>query len=164
LGSQDFLEGMARKFGDEIRAVYNTKRAYIESHRSGRGIKVGNRMILTRDYANYSISPHTDAPPKFITALFYLAKDESMLNFGTSVYAPKDSKFKQWGADRFQDAHLPYEDFRPEGPEQLDTIDRSQLTIFFERDPFVELYEDSMGNNQARADSFYKRCRFFALA
>jgi hypothetical protein len=111
LGSQDFLVGMAHKFGDEIPAVYSTKRAHIESHRSDRGVKVGKRMILTRDYANYSISPHTDAPPKFITALFYLAKDESMLNFGTSIYAPKDSKFKQWGADRFQDAHLPYEDF-----------------------------------------------------
>jgi hypothetical protein len=51
-----------------------------------------------------------------------------------------------------------------EGPEQPDTIDRSQLTIFFERDPLVELYEDSMRSTQAPADSFYKRCRFFALA
>jgi O-methyltransferase len=52
----------------------------------------------------------------------------------------------------------------PAGPEQLDTIDRSQLTIFFERDPLVELYENSMNSTQAPADSFFKRCRFFALA
>jgi hypothetical protein len=50
----------------------------------------------------------------------------------------------------------------PAGPEQLDTIDRSQLTIFFERDPLVELYEHSMSSTQAPADSFFKRCRFFA--
>jgi hypothetical protein len=111
LASQEFLEGMAHKFGDEISAVYKTRPNYIEPHRSGKGVKIGSRMILTRDYASYSISPHTDAPPKFITALFYLAKDESMLNFGTSIYAPKDKNFKQWGADRFQDAHLPYENF-----------------------------------------------------
>jgi hypothetical protein len=111
LGSQEFLEGMAKKFGNEIASVYKTRPNYIEPHLSEKGVKIGNRMILTRDYANYSISPHTDAPPKFITALFYLAKDESMLNFGTSIYAPKDKTFKQWGADRFQDAHLPYQDF-----------------------------------------------------
>jgi hypothetical protein len=109
--SQALLEGMARKFGEHISSVYCDRRDYIEPRRSRKEVPIGNRLLLTRDYANYSISPHTDAPPKFITALIYLAKDESMTNFGTSVYVPKDATFRQWGADRFEDAHLPYERF-----------------------------------------------------
>ena len=68
---------MAHKFGDAVSEVYKAKRDYIEPHRAGKEVRVGNRILLTRDYANYSISPHTDAPPKFITALIYLAKDNA---------------------------------------------------------------------------------------
>ncbi|GLI94555.1 hypothetical protein LMG27198_35470 [Methylocystis echinoides] len=50
------------------------------------------------------------------------------------------------------------------GVEQLDLIDRSQLSIFFEKDPLVALYEVAMDRTQAPADSFFKRCRFFSLA
>lgn len=175
LSSDDFLFAMASKFGEHIPKVYSGRREFVEPHRSGKNVSIGNRLILTRDYANYAISPHTDAPPKFITGLLYLARDNSMTNFGTSIYAPKDGKFKQWGANRFQDAHLPYEDFtlletmsyRPNSAifflktdNSFHGVERSEEYANSGRDmlmwvPEVGVNERSWGNNQLPSSFFY---------
>ncbi len=49
------------------------------------------------------------------------------------------------------------------GAEQLDLIDRSQLTIFLEKDPILSMYENSLNATGSVADSFFKRCRLFSL-
>jgi len=49
---------------------------------------------LFRDFSNYSISPHTDTPKKLVSLLFYMPKDESMEELGTSIYVPKDPSFR----------------------------------------------------------------------
>jgi precorrin-6B methylase 2 len=53
--------------------------------------------LLVNDRTHYAIGPHTDAPHRLVTFLFYLPRDESMRELGTSVYRPKDSSFTCWG-------------------------------------------------------------------
>jgi len=43
-----------------------------------------------RDSEGYSIGPHTDAPFKVVSLLFYLPKDFLDFGFGTGVYVPND--------------------------------------------------------------------------
>lgn len=52
-----------------------------------------DETLLIRDLTGYKIGPHTDSPAKVISALFYLAKDESQLDAGTSLYVPKKQGF-----------------------------------------------------------------------
>ena len=55
-----------------------------------------------RDTADYSIKVHTDIKRKAITLLFYLPHDLSTLNYGTSVYVPKEKGFTSDGGKRFE--------------------------------------------------------------
>jgi hypothetical protein len=60
---------------------------------------------FVRDTADYSIKVHTDIKKKAITLLFYLPHDLSTLNYGTSVYVPKDQgsvPFESDGTRRFE--------------------------------------------------------------
>lgn len=50
-------------------------------------------LRLVRDCENYSIGPHTDAPWKVLSYLFYLPPDTSLRPYGTSIFTPKDSSF-----------------------------------------------------------------------
>lgn len=62
--------------------------------------------LLVNDQTNYAIGPHTDAPHRLVTFLFYLPKDDSMRELGTSVYRAKDPNFVCWGGP-----HHPPEQF-----------------------------------------------------
>jgi hypothetical protein len=57
---------------------------------------------FVRDTADYSIKVHTDIKKKAITLLFYLPGDLSTLNYGTSVYVPKEQGFTSDGTKRFE--------------------------------------------------------------
>lgn len=62
--------------------------------------------LLVNDQTHYAIGPHTDAPHRLVTFLFYLPKDSSMRELGTSIYRAKDPSFTCWGGphhsfDRF---------------------------------------------------------------
>lgn len=50
------------------------------------------RLIL--DSENYAIGPHTDAPWKVLSLLFYLPEDYALEKLGTSIYIPKDRNFR----------------------------------------------------------------------
>lgn len=76
--------------------------------------------LLTRDRTGYSIGPHTDAPHKLLTLLFYLPKDTSLKHLGTSVYAPKDPNVRCNGG-----AHYPFSDFK-----KIITMDFVPNTLF----------------------------------
>ncbi len=54
---------------------------------------------LVRDFSNYAIAPHTDAPRKLVSLLFYLPADESMKALGTSLFAPNDPAFRCEGRE-----------------------------------------------------------------
>ena len=51
---------------------------------------IRSEFLLMRDKENYVLTPHTDAPSKLISALFYLPPDDSGLMLGTSLYEIKD--------------------------------------------------------------------------
>ncbi|HEX7765418.1 MAG TPA: hypothetical protein VF443_01810 [Nitrospira sp.] len=53
--------------------------------------KMDLRLIL--DSQNYAIGPHTDAPWKLLSLLFYMPKNYELEALGTSMYIPKDRSF-----------------------------------------------------------------------
>lgn len=59
-----------------------------------------------RDEEGYSIGPHTDAPRKVMSLLFYLPRNYLDYDLGTSVYVPKDGKKTCEGGP-----HHSFEDF-----------------------------------------------------
>jgi hypothetical protein len=81
--------------------------AYLE--RFGRDVKVEYEIDvrLVRDFTNYAIGPHTDAPQKLASLLFYLPADDGLSQLGTSLYIPKDRAFRCAGGP-----HHPFEPFR----------------------------------------------------
>jgi FkbM family methyltransferase len=75
-------------------------------------LNVTGDALLVNDCTNYAIGPHTDNAHRLVTFLFYLAKDRSMEDLGTSVYEPKDPNFTCWGGP-----HYDYAPFR-----KVDTV------------------------------------------
>lgn len=76
-------------------------------------LNVKGDALLVNDCTNYAIGPHTDSAQRLVTFLFYLPKDASMRELGTSVYAPKDPAFTCWGG-----RHYDYEQFN-----KVDTVE-----------------------------------------
>ena len=44
------------------------------------------RIMLIKDFTKYSLEAHTDSVNKFITFLFYLPSDDSLIKIGTTLY------------------------------------------------------------------------------
>ena len=82
-----FQEGLARRYGS-------------------RPLDVKTRLEINIDQENYAISPHTDAPQKICTMLFYLPSDDSRSDLGTSIYVPRDRTFRSEQAQQY-----PFENF-----------------------------------------------------
>ena len=70
------------------------------------GVTGEEEALLIRDFSGYAIGPHTDSQKKIMSALFYLPKDDSMKEFGTSIYTPKQEGFTCSGV-----RHYPFADF-----------------------------------------------------
>ncbi len=54
--------------------------------------KFRSEVRFIRDSEGYKIGPHTDAPHKVISLLFYLPMDFSLSDLGTGIYVPSDGK------------------------------------------------------------------------
>jgi hypothetical protein len=54
-----------------------------------------------RDLSKYSIGPHTDAPHRLLSMLFYCPDDEQRKHLGTSIYVPRDADFKCKGGPHY---------------------------------------------------------------
>ncbi len=63
-----------------------------------------DEAMLVRDTTNYKLGPHSDAPRKVITLLFYLPKDLSQSHLGTSIYLSKDRNFRCPGGPHYKHA------------------------------------------------------------
>jgi hypothetical protein len=63
--------------------------------------------LAVRDLTNYSIGPHTDAPHRLITMLFYCPDDDSRPHLGTSIFWPLDPAFRCKGGP-----HYPFNRFK----------------------------------------------------
>jgi hypothetical protein len=53
----------------------------------------GADSLLVRDLSNFNMGPHTDAPHRLLSMLFYCPADESLKHLGTSIYVPRDPDF-----------------------------------------------------------------------
>ena len=76
-------------------------------------LKARGDALLVNDQTHYAIGPHTDMPHRLVSFLFYLPQDDSLREFGTSIYRPRDPDFVCWGG--------PHHDFS--GFERVRTID-----------------------------------------
>lgn len=86
--------------------VLNVFREQVEAEFGGTNQKFSRDVRLIRDQQQYKIGPHTDAPWKVVSLLFYLPPDDSMRNFGTAIYKPVDPHFRCIGGP-----HHKFEDF-----------------------------------------------------
>ena len=66
-----------------------------------------DEALLVQDYTTYALGPHTDAPAKVLSFLFYLPADGSQPHLGTSLYVPREPGFQCAGGP-----HYPFESFR----------------------------------------------------
>lgn len=100
LGERRFLDAVLSVFAPQL--VERKERTCAP----GEKFQVSFDIRLIRDESGYKIGPHTDAPWKMVSLLFYLPKDDSMSHAGTSIFVPKDHEFKCKGGP-----HYPFEGF-----------------------------------------------------
>jgi FkbM family methyltransferase len=86
-----FLNLFVMKFFDSLEPRFKNILA------NEKNIAARGDALLVNDKTNYAIGPHTDAPHRLVTFLFYLPEDDSMKDLGTSVFKPKDPSFVCWG-------------------------------------------------------------------
>ncbi len=68
--------------------------------------EIFDEAMLVCDRTRYALGPHTDSPKKLASLLFYLPADRGQLEYGTSVYVPRDPQFTCPG-----NAHHDFADF-----------------------------------------------------
>lgn len=95
-------------FVDKFQPALEPRIAHIQAAEGQ--LKVRGDALLVNDQTNYAIGPHTDAPHRLVTFLFYMPPDESMRDLGTSLYVPKEAGFTCWGGP-----HYPHERFNHVG-------------------------------------------------
>ncbi len=102
LHSQEMLEKMTAKFAAHLPSTYPHRKDSLKKESDGNGgVKVTPRSLLVRDYASMAMAPHTDSGIKFVVGAFYFPKDDSLAEFGTSIYKPKSGTFEDWKSARF---------------------------------------------------------------
>jgi hypothetical protein len=82
-------------------------------------VKLTSEVLVVRDRTNYSIGPHTDAPHRFLSMLFYLPPDSSREHLGTSLYMPLDRSFTCEGGPHYEFDKFVKVDTMPYRPNSL---------------------------------------------
>jgi hypothetical protein len=80
-----FLYALLDKFDDYVRERFGPRVA---------DCSFSSESLVVRDYTNYKIGPHTDAPHRLLSLLFYCPDDSSLKHLGTSIYVPRDPAFR----------------------------------------------------------------------
>jgi FkbM family methyltransferase len=120
LYSREFMDAIIAKFPDQLAG----RLADIE-RRHGK-VRIRGDALIVSDKTDYAIGPHTDAPHRLVSFLFYLPKDERWAEHGTSLYRPLDPNFHCAGG--------PHHKF--EGFERVKTVGfvPNRLVIFAKSD------------------------------
>jgi hypothetical protein len=92
--------------GNFARALLTRFEAAVSYRFAGKHQALTSELLLVEDITDYKLGPHTDAPRKVITVLFYLPADDSQRHLGTSIYVPKDAAFRCPGGP-----HHPHDQF-----------------------------------------------------
>jgi hypothetical protein len=95
---RDLMELLIAKFDAPIQRRF--------AHVNG-NVEVEPEAYLVRDRTGYAIGPHTDAPHRLVSALFYIPADDRWRAHGTSLYVPKDRRFTCEGGPHY--APAPFE-------------------------------------------------------
>lgn len=69
-------------------------------------VRFSPEVLVVRDHTNYKIGPHTDAPHRLMSLLFYCPDDDRYRHLGTSIYTPNDPEFRCAGGP-----HHPHSQF-----------------------------------------------------
>lgn len=95
LYSEEFISCFIQKF-------HHTLQPRIDRIIEAEGqLQLKGDALLVEDHTQYAIGPHTDAPHRLITFLFYMPESNRQKNLGTSVYTPKDPSFTCWGGPHY---------------------------------------------------------------
>jgi hypothetical protein len=91
-----------------LNALVDKFRPYVEQRfsRPVAQCKFDCEALIVRDRTNYAIGPHTDAPHRLLSLLFYCPDDDRRRHLGTSLYQPRDAAFRCAGGP-----HYPHDDF-----------------------------------------------------
>jgi hypothetical protein len=82
--------------------IFEKFKPFIQQRFAGRtDLEFYSEALLVQDITNYKLGPHTDAPRKVVTMLFYLPADDSQAHMGTSIYLPNDPAFKCPGGPHY---------------------------------------------------------------
>jgi hypothetical protein len=100
LNSTELLNVLFRKFGKRMQSCYELRKKWINEATTPDGVIVSSQSLLCRDFANFALEPHTDAAMKLVVGIFYFPKDESLIEFGTSLYKPKDPTVRDFHSKR----------------------------------------------------------------
>lgn len=92
---RSFWEGLAQwllgGFGSMVLAKF--EQFLSQRFSNTRAMQYHDEAMIVQDYTTYSLGPHTDAPSKVFSFLFYLPADDSLAHLGTSIYVPKNPRF-----------------------------------------------------------------------
>ena len=89
---REFMDLMLRRFDRVIGARLR--------RRSGRATLLPE-AFLVRDRRDYALGPHTDAPEKLLSGLFYIPADDRWRDSGTALYRPRDPGFTCAGGPHY---------------------------------------------------------------
>lgn len=96
INGQALLDCMVEKFKPVLPTMSALRSEQLAAHTLGDAVRISCRTLLVRDSGDFTLGPHTDSANKFVTAIFYLSKDNRFVEFGTSVYKPKETGFTSW--------------------------------------------------------------------
>lgn len=88
--SRDFFDAMLNNWPIQLQKTFG-----------GQKVQFYHDLRLIRDRQNYKIGPHTDAPWKVLSLLFYLPETADHSEHGTSFYVPHDSSFECQGGPHY---------------------------------------------------------------
>lgn len=80
LRSPELKAQIFERFADALDARFHTGRAGVSA------IEAHPRPTLIRDFSGYWIAPHPDTRAKIVTVQFYLARDHTQRDLGTTLY------------------------------------------------------------------------------
>jgi hypothetical protein len=92
------------RFAREVLAVFGN--AFYERYPNHCRPKFRSEFRFVHDTEGYGIGPHTDAPQKVLSLLFYLPETDIDFDTGTGIYVPTDLKKTCAGGP-----HYPFEGF-----------------------------------------------------
>lgn len=82
--------------------LFTFKEGFMKRFPDG-GAKFSTDWRLVRDAEGYSIGPHTDAPWKVVSLLFYLPYSDVDFDCGTSIFVPDDHETTNIGGPHFKE-------------------------------------------------------------